>query len=164
MILDNRRITIIEVADDVGISFGLCQAIFMDVLGMKCTAVKIVEKLLNFEQKQHRMDIAQEILTRFNDDPDLLEKVITGYESWEYGYVIETKAQSSQWKRPEEPRPKEAHQVWSNVKVLLTVFFDCNGVEHHEFLSQGRTLNKRYYQLRGATHRFVEKPIMDFAT
>ena len=32
MILDSRRITIQEVADDVGISFGLCQAIFTDVL------------------------------------------------------------------------------------------------------------------------------------
>ena len=28
MILNNHRITIREVADDVGISFGLCQAIF----------------------------------------------------------------------------------------------------------------------------------------
>ena len=31
MILDNCRIPIREVADDVGISFGSCQAIFMDV-------------------------------------------------------------------------------------------------------------------------------------
>ena len=30
MILDNRRITIREVADDAGISFGSCQAIFME--------------------------------------------------------------------------------------------------------------------------------------
>ena len=107
-------------------------------------AAKIVPKLLNFEQKQHRMDIAQEILTRFNDDPDLLEKVITGYESWEYGYVIETKAQSSQWKRPEEPIPKKARQVRSNVKALLSIFFDCNGVVHHEYLPQGRTVDKEY--------------------
>ena len=58
MILDNRRITIREVADDVGISFGSCQAIFTDVLGMKCAVAKIVSKLLNFEQKQLFMDIA----------------------------------------------------------------------------------------------------------
>ena len=55
---DNRRITIREVGDDVDISFGLGLAIFADVLGMKRTAAKIVTKLLNFEQKQHRMDIA----------------------------------------------------------------------------------------------------------
>ena len=32
-------------------------------------------KLLNFEQKQRGMDIAQLMLTTFNDDPDLLKKV-----------------------------------------------------------------------------------------
>ena len=35
MILDNRRITIREVADDVDVSFGLCQAIFANVSDMK---------------------------------------------------------------------------------------------------------------------------------
>ena len=34
----------------------------------------------------------------------------------------------------EERRPKKARQFRSNGKVLLTVFFDCNGVVHHEFL------------------------------
>ena len=58
---------------------------------------------------------------------------------------IEIKAQSSQWKRPEEPRPKKACQVRSNVKVLLTVFFNCNGVVYQKFLPQGRTVNKDYY-------------------
>ena len=63
---------------------------------------------------------------------------------WLYGYDIETKAQSYQWKCSEEPRPIKARQVWSNVKVLLTVFLVCNGVVHHEFLPQGRTVNKVY--------------------
>ena len=49
MILDNRRITIREVADDFGILFGLCQAIFTVVLGMKCAAANIIRKLLHFE-------------------------------------------------------------------------------------------------------------------
>ena len=48
MILDNHRITITEVADDIGISFGSCQAIVMVVLGMKLAAAKIVAKLLDF--------------------------------------------------------------------------------------------------------------------
>ncbi|UYV62125.1 hypothetical protein LAZ67_1007912 [Cordylochernes scorpioides] len=72
-------------------------------------------------------------------------RVITGDEAWVYGYDVETKAQSSQWKLPHEPRPKKARQVRSNVKVLLTVFFDCRGVVHHKFLPQGRTVNKEYY-------------------
>jgi len=90
------------------------------------------------------MSIAQELLNDVNDDPDLLKRVITGDETWVYGYDVETKAQSSQWKRPEEPRPKKAHQVRSNV-ILLIVFFDYNGAMHREFLPQGRTVNKEYY-------------------
>ena len=54
-------------------------------------------------------------------------------------------AQTSQYKRPEGPRPKKARQVRSNVMVLLTVVFNCNGVLHHEFLPQGRIANKEYY-------------------
>ena len=53
------------------------------------------------------MDIARETLTTCNDDPDLFKKVITGDESWMYGYDIEIKTQSSQWKRSEVPRPKK---------------------------------------------------------
>ena len=40
---------------------------------MKCAAVRIVTKLLNFEQKKHGLGDV--------DDPDLLRKVITGKES-----------------------------------------------------------------------------------
>ena len=39
----------------------------------------------------------------------------------------------------------QKRHVRSNVKVLLTVFFDCNGMVHHEFLPQDRTVNKVYY-------------------
>ena len=82
IILDNRRITIREIADDVGILFSSCQAIFTDVLGMKRAVAKIVPKLLNSEQKQSCMDIAQEMLMTLNDNPDLLKTIITGDESW----------------------------------------------------------------------------------
>ena len=51
MILDNRRITIRDVAEDVGISFGSCQAIFTNGLGMKRATANVVPKLLNFKQK-----------------------------------------------------------------------------------------------------------------
>ena len=93
--MENRRITIREVAEDVGISVGSCHAIFSDILELKRVAAKFVPKLLNFDQKTRRMTIAQEILNDVNDDPDLLKRVITGDESWVYGYDVKTKAQSS---------------------------------------------------------------------
>ncbi|CAB3260001.1 unnamed protein product [Arctia plantaginis] len=115
MVMNDRRITIREVADDVGISVGSCHEIFSDVLGMKRVAAKFVPKLLNFEQKQRRMEVAQESLNEVNNDAELLKCVITGDEIWVYGYDVETKAQSSQWRHFGSPRPKKARQVRSNV-------------------------------------------------
>ena len=63
MVMNDRRIIIREVADDVGISIGSCPEIFSNVLGTKRVAAKFVPKLLNFEQKQRRMEVAQESLT-----------------------------------------------------------------------------------------------------
>ena len=116
MILDNRLISTIEIGNDVVISFGSCQAIFKDVVGMKHAAAKIVPKLLNFVQKQCRMSIAQVILTLFNDDPDLLKKVITGDESWVYDHDIETKAQSYRFAAIEEIKEKSKQELLAMLK------------------------------------------------
>ena len=58
MVMNDRRITIREVADDVGILIGSCHDIFSNVLGMKRVAAKFVPKFLNFEQKQRRIEVA----------------------------------------------------------------------------------------------------------
>ena len=70
MILNNRRITIRRVSDDFGISFDLCQGIFTDALGIKSAIARIVPQLINCEQKQRRMNIAQEMLAIFNEESD----------------------------------------------------------------------------------------------
>ena len=77
-IFDNRRITVTEVADDVGISFGLCQAINV------CSRHET--RGSGDYSKMLCMNIAQGMLTTFKDDPDLLKRVIHGDESWLYGY------------------------------------------------------------------------------
>lgn len=87
--MDNRRITVREVGGDVDVSYDSCQAIFSTFLCMRRVTVKFVWKLLNFEQKQRRMDIAQELLNDVNDNPEELKWVITGDKTWVYD--VETK-------------------------------------------------------------------------
>ncbi|UYV78819.1 hypothetical protein LAZ67_16002878 [Cordylochernes scorpioides] len=86
MILANRRITVRGVAEDLNISIGSCHSNFINDLGMRRVAAKFVPKLLNCDQKQHRMNIANEMLDSVRDDPNLLQRVITGDEAWVYGY------------------------------------------------------------------------------
>ncbi|UYV70093.1 hypothetical protein LAZ67_7001761 [Cordylochernes scorpioides] len=83
MILANRRIAVREVAEDLNISIGSCHSIFINDLGMRRVAAKFVPKLLNCDQKQHRMNIANEMLDSVRDDPNLLQRVITGDEAVE---------------------------------------------------------------------------------
>ena len=59
-----------------------------------------------------------------NHDPEFIKTIITGNDTWVYGYDPETKSQSSQWKHLKSPRLKKAWQVCSNMKVMLTCFFD----------------------------------------
>lgn len=99
IVLANRRITVREVAEDLNISIGSCHSILTNDLGMSRVAAKFVPKLLNFDQKQHRVNIAQEMLDSVRDDPNVLQRVITGDESWVYGYDVETKAQSPRLRR-----------------------------------------------------------------
>jgi hypothetical protein len=74
-----------------------------------------------------------------------LSRVITGDESWIYGYDPDTKQQSSQWKSPNYRRPKKARQVRSKVKSMLIIFSDTKGIVHKEFFLAGETVNSAYY-------------------
>ena len=85
IVLINRRITAREVAEDLNISIGSCHAIFTNDFGMTRVAAKFVSKLHNFDQKQHRINIAQEILDSVRDDPNLLQTVITNH-----GFMVMT--------------------------------------------------------------------------
>ncbi|UYV84595.1 hypothetical protein LAZ67_X002751 [Cordylochernes scorpioides] len=79
------------------------------------------------------------------DDPELLKRVITGDETWIYGFDSETTQQASEWRFKNEPRPKKARKAPSKVKVMLTVFFDYQGIVHHEFQQQGSTITADSY-------------------
>ena len=43
------------------------------------------------------------VSTKFKGDPQILSKVVTGDETWCYGYDPETKQALSQWKTPNSP-------------------------------------------------------------
>ena len=66
-------------------------------LKMHHVAAKFVPRLLTEEQKQNRITVSQELLDHSNTDENFLKNVMTGDETWVYGYDVETKVQSSQW-------------------------------------------------------------------
>jgi len=141
IVRNNRRLTVPEIPDDCGISVGSCDAILTDDLHMKRVCAKFVPPLLPDDQREQRQKIARDLFERSCEDVQFLKNIVTGDESWVYGYDPKTKQQSSQWKGPTSPRPK----VRGKTTVMLLAFFDSEDIVHHEYAPDGQTINKEFY-------------------
>ena len=110
-----RRKWLIKSAKSAGgISTGSGYSILTEDLNLRKVSAKFGPKLPTEQQKE----ISEDMLDLANHDPEFIKTIITGDETWVYGYDPETKFQSSKWKHPESPQPKKARQVRSNVKVM----------------------------------------------
>ena len=107
----DRRMTVRELEEDLGIPKTIIWGILTSNLQMTRICAKFITKLLSAEQKKLGLEIAQDNLEMVNNDDTVLKRVIIGDESWVYGYDPETKQQSSQWKRPDEPGRKKHVKV-----------------------------------------------------
>jgi len=90
---------------------------------MRRIAAKFVPRLLNNDQRDHRVQVRSELQKTVRHNPNFLSRVITGDESWLYNYYPETKQQSSQWKMPSSLRPRRACQFHSSIESTLIIFF-----------------------------------------
>jgi len=95
LINQNRRLTVREIEEDLGIPKTVVSKILSQDLGMSRVAAKFVPRLLTENQKNYRVEVAQDNLETIRNKPEMFKKV-TGDESWVYGYDPETKVQSSQ--------------------------------------------------------------------
>ena len=142
----------------VGISTGSVHCILTKDLNLRRVSAKFVPKLLMEQQEELQKEISTDMMDLANHDPEFIKTIVTGDETWVYGYDPDTKFQFSQWKHLESPRPKKAQQVRSNVKVMLTCVFDSRGFVHREYPPENQTINKECYlevlrRLRNAVGR-----------
>jgi len=125
--------------------------ILREELNIRKVCAKIVPKLLPDEQKERRKKLCLDLLHRTENEPDLLNSIITCDGTWVFAYDPETKRQSMQWKSTSSPRPphptpkKRARMSRSKFKAMLTVFFDVQGTVMAEWIPSGQTVNQRYY-------------------
>jgi len=116
-ILADRRQTIHNVCEIVGLSYGTIQRILTDNMNTRPISARFVPRLLSNEQKAPCISVSRE-LKQARDYPNFRSSIIIGDETWVYGYDPEIKQQSSQRKLPNTQRPKRACQVCSNVKFF----------------------------------------------
>ncbi|UYV72680.1 hypothetical protein LAZ67_10000284 [Cordylochernes scorpioides] len=123
LIKSNRRISIKDLSSETGLSVGLCHQIVTKDLDMIRTSSKFVPRILTEEQKEFRLDVCKNMVEMTRTDPEWMQKIITGDETWVYQYDPETKRQSSQWIERGEPNPKRQDLQNPKSRHCLLHFF-----------------------------------------
>ncbi|XP_071449362.1 protein GVQW3-like isoform X2 [Hetaerina americana] len=141
----DSRLSVRMIADRIGIDKMTVHTIITENLAMRKICAKLVPKALSYDQKQSRASACEDLLQRVEEDPDFLDNVITGGESWISEYDPETKRQSSESLTAASSRPKKARINKSRVKAMLIVFFDSKGVVHYEFVPEEQAVNGAFY-------------------
>ncbi|UYV84709.1 hypothetical protein LAZ67_X003155 [Cordylochernes scorpioides] len=98
LIKENPRTTLLELEQDTGISKTTIGRIVTEDLKLKKTPAKFIPRFLTNEQKLCRLATCEDMMEMTKTDPEWKDKIITGDETWVYGYDPETKPQSAEWR------------------------------------------------------------------
>ncbi|UYV61167.1 SETMAR [Cordylochernes scorpioides] len=123
LINENPRTTLLELEHDTGISKTTIGRIVTEDLKLKKTPKKIIQRFLTNEQKLCRLATCENMLKMTTTDPEWKDKIITGDETWVYGYDPETKRQSAEW-RGQDIAPNDLFLFHKLKAVLKGRHFD----------------------------------------
>lgn len=159
-ILSNRRIKISQLSALLNLSVGTVETIIHQHLGMRKLCARWVPRNLSVFEKQIRTDSSEELLAFINQDPEGFERrLVTEDECWLFQFDPEMKRTSMEWRGVDSPPPKKSQKLKSVHKVLLTVFWDREGIIQTDYLREGNMINGNYYadQLRNLRENIKAK-------
>jgi len=146
LILEDRRISAKSIAEHLGISQERVGPIIHEDLDTGKLSAKWVPKCLNADQKRQRCQSSDHTLEFFRRDSNgFLSRLVTMDETWLYHYDPETKQQTMEWRHSGSPRPKKFRSQNSAGKVLVSIFWDQDGILLTDYLPKGQTINAEYY-------------------
>ena len=95
MVLDDRDLTVKQIAKPIGISSGLIHTILTEILGMSKLSARWILRMLTPEYKLKRVDISRTLLTCFQVNPKSFHcRLVTKDESWIHFFKPKSKIQS----------------------------------------------------------------------
>jgi hypothetical protein len=113
---------------------------------MRKKCAKMVHRNLTEQQRDARESVFADVMEQVEADTDLMERVITGDESWFFQYDPETKRRSLEWRSKGSPRRKKARITKKKLKCMLVCFFDSMGIVHKQWVPARQTVNQYYYK------------------
>ncbi|UYV66303.1 SRRT [Cordylochernes scorpioides] len=94
----DKILRFLDAEQDTGISKTTIGRIVTEDLKLKKTPAKFITRFLTNEQKLCRLATCEDMMEMTRTDPEWKDKIITGDETWVYGYDPETKPQSAEWR------------------------------------------------------------------
>jgi len=85
------------IADEVNIDRETVRLILSEELGMRKSCAKMFPRYLTQQQRDARLSGCADLLEQVEADPELMNRVIAGEESWFFHYDPETKRQRLEW-------------------------------------------------------------------
>lgn len=146
LVKQDRRMTIAMIAETLNLSVGSVFTIMTGDLKKRKLCARFVPHSLTREQKEQRVAACEDLIAKADQDPNFLQNIVTGDESWCLEYDPETKRQSAEWTSPGKKRPMKVRASKSRTKTMLITFFDGRGIIHREFLRQGSTVTGAFYK------------------
>ena len=147
LILDDRRISAKSIAEELGITHERVGSIIHEDLDMRKLSAKWVPKRLNADQQRQQCQSSQQLLEFFRRDPN--DSVGRDWWPWtKPGYITITRRQSNnQWSGGIEVHhaTKKFRVQKSAGKVLVSIFWDQDGIRLTDYLPNGQTINAVYY-------------------
>lgn len=142
---ENRRITQRQLADQLGTSQTTVHRLIRE-LNYSRICAKWVPKLLTTEMKANRKEMCEQLLNRYwQEGETFLKNLVTGDESWVSHYDPELKDTSTEYRHRSSPRHKKLRTERATGKIMLTIFWDMQGIVHREYLPKGMTVNSDRY-------------------
>ena len=94
MLVQDRRLTLRFIAEELGISKDTTHTIVRHDLGKRKICSQFVPHNLAEEEKAKRMETSGDFFSMCDQDPLLLENIVTGDETWCYQFDPESNRQS----------------------------------------------------------------------
>lgn len=146
IVQNERRITTRELTTRLNVSKGTVHTLLTES-GIRKLCSRFVPRFLTVEMRQRRLECCLENLQiRTNVGDRFIDNIITVDETPLSLYVPESKRESQEWKLPGESSSLKMRSSTCHRKALmLTVFWDANGIILTDFAESGVKINSSYY-------------------
>ena len=102
--------------------------------------------MLDIKQKKARVASCRTILKDYSVNwNEFIDNLLTVDETWVYYQSKETLRTAGRWQKPGERQPEVGRIGQTSKKVMATVFWNCRGIVHVDYLATGKSINQHYY-------------------